>query len=152
MKALKAWCTCIIVVLVIKPIALLTFSLPSLSSNLKVPNIILSPPLGNTELSASLLTFARLLCQGLPSKLVCGRTSSVCKYHPCEQRPLLFPAKYHGEKASASREVKCSTVEQKAACLISRAGPILRVWAMPGGRNCLCPANGFTFEGFGWVT
>jgi len=116
-----------IVVLVIKPIALLTFSLPSLSSDLKVPNIILSPPLGNTELSAGLLTFARLFCQGLPSKLVCGRTSSVCKYHHCSQRPLLFPAKDQGKKASASREVKSSTVEQRAACLISRAGPILRV-------------------------
>ena len=35
----KAWCTFKIVVLVIKPIAFLTFSLPSLSSDLKVPII-----------------------------------------------------------------------------------------------------------------
>ena len=33
----KAWCTCKIVVLVIKPIAFLTFSLPKPSSDLKVP-------------------------------------------------------------------------------------------------------------------
>ena len=33
----KAWCTCEIVVLLIKPIVFLTFSLPSASLDLKVP-------------------------------------------------------------------------------------------------------------------
>ena len=33
----KAWCTCKIVVLLIKPIVYLTFSLPSASLDLKVP-------------------------------------------------------------------------------------------------------------------
>ena len=34
----KAWCTCKVVVLLIKPIVFLTFSLPSASLDLKVPN------------------------------------------------------------------------------------------------------------------
>ena len=34
----KAWCTCKVVVLLIKPIAFLPFSLPSASSLLKLPN------------------------------------------------------------------------------------------------------------------
>ena len=33
----KAWCTCKVVVLLIKPIVFLTFSLPSASLDLKVP-------------------------------------------------------------------------------------------------------------------
>ena len=33
----KAWCTCKVVVLLIKPIVFLTFSLPSASWDLKVP-------------------------------------------------------------------------------------------------------------------
>ena len=33
----KAWCTCKVVVLLIQPIVLLTFSLPSASLDLKVP-------------------------------------------------------------------------------------------------------------------
>ena len=33
----KAWCTCKVVVLLIKPIVFLTFSLPSASVDLKVP-------------------------------------------------------------------------------------------------------------------
>ena len=37
--AKKAWCTCIVVVLLIKPIAFLPFSLPSASSLLKLPII-----------------------------------------------------------------------------------------------------------------
>ena len=36
----KAWCTCKIVVLLIKPIAFVTFPLPSPSSDLKVPTIV----------------------------------------------------------------------------------------------------------------
>ena len=35
----KAWCTCKVVVLLLNPIVYLTFSLPSASLNLKVPNI-----------------------------------------------------------------------------------------------------------------
>ena len=35
----KAWCTCKVVVLLMKPIVYLTFSLPSASLNLKVPVI-----------------------------------------------------------------------------------------------------------------
>ena len=38
----KAWCTCKVVVLLIKPIVFLTFSLPSASLDLKVPNKFLS--------------------------------------------------------------------------------------------------------------
>ena len=34
----KAWCTCKVIVLQIKPIVVLTFSLPSASLDLKVPN------------------------------------------------------------------------------------------------------------------
>ena len=34
----KAWCTCKVVVLLIKPIVFLTFSLPSASLDLKIPN------------------------------------------------------------------------------------------------------------------
>ena len=34
----KEWCTCKVVVLLIKPIVFLTFSLPSASLDLKVPN------------------------------------------------------------------------------------------------------------------
>ena len=34
----KAWCTCKVVVLLIKPIVFLTFSLPSASLDLKGPN------------------------------------------------------------------------------------------------------------------
>ena len=33
----KAWCTCKVIVLLIKPIVFLTFSLPSTSLDLKVP-------------------------------------------------------------------------------------------------------------------
>ena len=35
----KAWCTCKVVVLLIKPIVFLTFSLPSASLDLKVPSV-----------------------------------------------------------------------------------------------------------------
>ena len=35
----KAWCTCKVVVLLIKPIVFLTFSLPSMSLDLKVPDV-----------------------------------------------------------------------------------------------------------------
>ena len=35
----KAWCTCKVVVLLIKPIVFLTFSLPSASLDVKVPNV-----------------------------------------------------------------------------------------------------------------
>ena len=38
----KAWYTCKVVVLLIKPIVFLTFSLPSASLDLKVPNKFLS--------------------------------------------------------------------------------------------------------------
>ena len=41
----KAWCTCKVVVLPIKPIASLPFSLTSPSSLLKLPNVWLLPPL-----------------------------------------------------------------------------------------------------------
>ena len=40
----KAWCTCKIVVLLIKPIAFVAFPLPSPSSDLKVPNVSYSHP------------------------------------------------------------------------------------------------------------
>ena len=36
----KAWCTCKVVVLLIKPIVYLTFSLPSASLDLKVPSTV----------------------------------------------------------------------------------------------------------------
>ena len=39
----KAWCTCKVVVLLIKPIAFLPFSLPSASSLLKLPNVPTRP-------------------------------------------------------------------------------------------------------------
>ena len=35
----KAWCTCKVLVLLIKPIVFLMFSLPSPSLDLKVPNV-----------------------------------------------------------------------------------------------------------------
>ena len=38
----KAWCTCKVVVLLIKPIVFLRFSLPSASLDLKVPNALSS--------------------------------------------------------------------------------------------------------------
>ena len=40
----KAWCTCKIVVLLIKPIAFVAFPLPSPPSDLKVPNVSYSHP------------------------------------------------------------------------------------------------------------
>ena len=53
----KAWCTCKVVVLLIKPIVFLTFSLPSASLDLKVPN----QTYGDTHLS---LTEIKMLARG----------------------------------------------------------------------------------------
>ena len=47
----KAWCTCKVVVLLIKPIVFLTFSLPSASVDLKVP--ILAGKRGSSRHSAT---------------------------------------------------------------------------------------------------
>ena len=67
----KAWCTCKVVVLLIKPIAFLRFSLPSASSLLKLPNdqlqrlkeaivtfIIRTPPQSVTNYSVGIKQFS----------------------------------------------------------------------------------------------
>ena len=51
----KAWCTCKVVVLLIKPIVFVTFSLPSASLDLKVPIVYRHNPSRNKAISR--LTF-----------------------------------------------------------------------------------------------
>ena len=54
----KAWCTCKIVVLLIKPIAFVAFPLPSPSSDLKVPYITTAPPPNLTRLLHNTASYA----------------------------------------------------------------------------------------------
>ena len=53
-----AWCTCKVVVLQIKPIVFLTFSLPSASLDLKVPYITTAPPPNLTRLLYNTASYA----------------------------------------------------------------------------------------------
>ena len=74
----KAWCTCKVVVLLIKPIVFLTFSLPSASLDLKVH--ILTGKRGSRRHSSSSfranLVVAKTRYQMLKVLSFCGRKSA----------------------------------------------------------------------------